>query len=215
MDLVQFADMVLHVDKMLGLLIAQYGTLVYAVLFAIIFCETGVVVLFFLPGDTLLFIAGAFCASGQLNLGLVLGLLVLAAVAGNTSNYLIGGAIGHRVMASRNGWLNQDAMRRTHGFFDRHGGATIVLARFVPVVRSFAPFVAGMTDMTHTRFQMYNVAGAVLWVVGLVTAGYFFGNIPVVRDHLTLIVLLGVAVAVVPLLLHGVANVLRRMRSRP
>ena len=214
MDLVQFADMVLHVDKTLGLLIAQYGTLVYVVLFAIIFCETGVVVLFFLPGDMLLFIAGAFCASGQLNLGALIALLVLAGVAGNTTNYLLGGAIGHRVLASGNGWLNQDAMRRTHGFFERHGGLTLVLARFVPVVRSFAPFVAGMTDMTHGRFQMYNVAGAVLWVAGLVMAGYFFGNIPVIRDHLTLIVLLGVCVAVVPLLLHGLARLGRRMRRR-
>jgi membrane-associated protein len=214
MDLVQFAEMILHVDKTLGLLIAQYGVLVYAVLFAIIFCETGLVVLFFLPGDTLLFIAGAFCATGEMHLGVLIALLVLAAVSGNTTNYWLGGAFGHRALANNNRWLNQDAMRRTHGFFEKHGGVTIILARFVPVVRSFAPFVAGMSDMTFARFQLYNVTGAVLWVAGLVTAGYFFGNIPMIRDHLTIIVMVAVLVTLVPLILHAVWNVIQRMRGR-
>ena len=197
MDFVQFLDMIVHVDKTLGLLIEQYGTLVYAVLFAIMFCETGRAVLFFFPGDTLLFIAGAFCATGQMHLGLLIALLVTAAVTGNTLNYWIGEAIGQRVFTHDYRWINKDAMRRTHEFFEKHGGKTIILARFVPVVRTFAPFVAGISDMTHARFQMYNVTGALLWVVGLVTAGYFFGNIPWIRDHLTLIVLIGVGAAVV------------------
>jgi membrane-associated protein len=214
MDLMQLFDMVLHVDKTLGMLLAEYGVYVYAVLFAIVFCETGLVVLFFFPGDTLLFIAGAFCASGQMSYALLTVLLIVAAVTGNTLNYYIGGAIGHRVFTHDYRWLNKEAMQRTHEFFERHGGKTIILARFVPVVRTFAPFVAGISDMTHTRFQMYNVTGAVLWVLTLVTGGYFFGNIPVVRDHLTAIVLVGVGAAIVPLALGGLYKFGRRVMSR-
>jgi membrane-associated protein len=214
MDLMQFVDMILHVDRTLDTLLVQYGVYVYAVLFAIVFCETGLVVLFFFPGDTLLFIAGAACASGQMSYPLLMTLLVLAAVTGNTLNYYIGGALGHRVFTHDYRWLNKDALRRTHDFFEHHGGKTIILARFVPVVRTFAPFVAGVSDMTHARFQMYNVTGAVLWVASLVTGGYFFGNIPVIRDHLTVIVLVGVGAAVVPLALGGLYKVGRRMMSR-
>ncbi|MEC5159699.1 membrane-associated protein [Janthinobacterium sp. CG_23.3] len=214
MDFVQLLDMLVHVDKTLGILIAQYGTLVYAVLFAIIFCETGVVFLFFFPGDTLLFIAGAFCATGHMDLRLLMFLLVTAAVSGSTLNYWIGEAIGHRVFTHDYRWINKDALRRTHDFFEKHGGKTIILARFVPVVRTFAPFVAGVSDMTHTRYQLYNVTGALIWVVGLVTAGYFFGNIPQVRDNLTLIVLIGVGVAVVPIMLGGLWKLSRKMLRR-
>jgi membrane-associated protein len=214
MDLMQFFDMILHVDKTLGMLLAQYGVYVYAVLFAIVFCETGLVVLFFFPGDTLLFIAGAFCATGQMNYLLLTALLITAAVTGNTLNYWIGEAIGQRVFTHDYRWLNKDALHRTHEFFEKHGGKTIILARFVPVVRTFAPFVAGVSDMTHGRFQLFNVTGAVLWVVSLVTGGYFFGNIPVVRDHLTVIVLVGVGAAVVPLALGGLWKVGRKMLSR-
>lgn len=214
MDLMQFFDMILHVDKTLGTLLAEYGTYVYAVLFAIVFCETGLVVLFFFPGDTLLFIAGAFCATGQMNLALLIFLLITAAVTGNTLNYWIGEAIGQRVFTHDYRWINKDALRRTHEFFEKHGGKTIILARFVPVVRTFAPFVAGVSDMTHARFQMFNFTGAAAWVLTLVTGGYFFGNIPVVRDHLTAIVLVGVGAAVVPLALGGLYKVGRRMLSR-
>jgi membrane-associated protein len=214
MDLMQFFDMLLHVDKTLGVLLSQYGIYVYAVLFFIIFAETGLVVLFFFPGDTLLFIAGAFCATGEMNYPILMALLISAAVLGNTLNYWIGEAIGQRVFTHDYRWINKDALRRTHDFFEKHGGKTIILARFVPVVRTFAPFVAGVSDMTHTRFQLYNVTGAALWVIGLVTAGFFFGNIPVVRDHLTAIVLFGVGVAVVPLALGGLWKLGRRMLSR-
>jgi membrane-associated protein len=214
MDLMQLFGMLLHVDKTLGDLLAQYGPYVYAVLFAIVFCETGLVVLFFFPGDTLLFIAGAFCATGQMSYPLLMLLLIIAAITGNTLNYYIGSLIGHRVFTHDYRWLNKDAMRRTHDFFEKHGGKTIILARFVPVVRTFAPFVAGISDMTHARFQMYNVTGAVAWVALLVTGGYFFGNIPVVRDHLTAIVLIGVGAAVVPLALGGLYKFGRRMMSR-
>ena len=214
MDFMQFFDMILHVDKTLEVIIQQYGTLVYAVRFAIIFCETGLVVLFFFPGDTLLFIAGALCAVGEMNLLLLNVLLITAAVTGNTLNYWIGEAIGQKVFTHDYRWLNKEALRRTHEFFEKHGGKTIVLARFVPVVRTFAPFVAGVSDMTHTRFQLYNVTGAVLWVLLLTTAGYFFGNIPLARDHLTEIVMVGVGVAVVPMVLGGAWKLGRRVMGR-
>jgi len=214
MDLMQFFDMILHVDKTLGMLLNQYGIYVYAVLFAIVFCETGLVVLFFFPGDTLLFIAGAFCATGEMSYPLLMALLIIAAVTGNTLNYYIGEAIGQRMFTHDYRWINKDALKRTHDFFEKHGGKTIILARFVPVVRTFAPFVAGVSDMTHARFQMFNITGAVLWVAGLVTAGYFFGNIPVVRDHLTAIVLVGVGAAIVPLALGGIYKFGRRVMSR-
>lgn len=214
MDLMQFFDMILHVDRALEALILQYGTLIYVVLFAIIFCETGLVVMFFLPGDTLLFIAGALCAVGEMNLPLLMFLLTTAAILGNTSNYWIGEKVGQRVFTHDYRWLNKEALTRTHDFFEKHGGKTIVLARFIPVVRTFAPFVAGVSDMTHARFQLYNFTGAILWVGLLTTAGYFFGNIPIVREHLTEIVLVGVAVALVPMLLGGLYKLTRRMQNR-
>jgi membrane-associated protein len=214
MEFVQLLDMLVHVDKALGQLIAQYGTLIYAVLFFIIFVETGLVVLFFFPGDTLLFIAGAFCATGEMHLGLLIFLLVTAAILGNTTNYWIGEAVGQRMFTHDYRWINKDALQRTHNFFEKHGGKTIILARFVPVVRTFAPFVAGVSDMTLVRFQLYNVTGALLWVISLTVAGYYFGNIPMVRDHLTAIVLFGVGVAVVPMALGAAWKIGRRMLGR-
>ena len=214
MDFMQFFDMILHVDKTLGVFIAQYGTLVYMVLFAIVFAETGLVVFPFLPGDTLLFIGGAFCATGELNAMVLFGLLMVAAVGGNTLNYWIGSVIGHKVFTHDYKWLDNAALHRTHLFFEKHGGKTIILCRFVPVVRTFAPFVAGVSEMTWSKFQLYNVTGALLWVVGLVAAGYFFGNIPVIRDHLNTIVLIGVAAAVVPLMLGGLWKFYRKVTGK-
>jgi membrane-associated protein len=214
MDFVQLLDMLVHVDSAMDKLIAQYGMYVYALLFAIVFCETGLVVLFFFPGDTLLFIGGAFCATGQMHLGLLMFLLATAAILGNTTNYWIGEAIGQRVFTHDYRWINKDALRRTHDFFEKHGGKTIILARFVPVVRTFAPFVAGVSDMTHARFQLFNIVGAVAWVVSLCVAGYIFGNTPFVRDHLSTIVLFGVGVAVVPMALGGAWKLGRRMLKR-
>jgi membrane-associated protein len=214
MDFMQLLDMLVHVDKALDGLIAQYGLWVYAVLFFIIFSETGLVVLFFFPGDTLLFIAGALCATGQMNLPVLIALLITAAVSGNTVNYWIGEAIGQRVFTHDYRWLNKDALHRTHNFFEKHGGKTIILARFIPVVRTFAPFVAGVSDMTFSRFQLYNVTGAVAWVVSLTVGGYLFGNIPVVRDHLTTIVMVGVGAAIVPLMLGGAWKLGRRVLGR-
>ena len=211
MDFMQFFDMMLHVDKYLGAVIAQYGTLAYAVLFAIVFCETGLVILPFLPGDTLLFIAGAFCASGAMNVWLLAALLIFAAVSGNTVNYWIGSAIGHKVFTHDYKWLDKAALQKTHAFYENHGGKTIILARFIPIVRTFAPFVAGVSEMTFGKFQVFNIAGAVLWVVSLVAGGYFFGNIPFIRDHLNTIVLIGVGAAVIPLALGGLWKVGRKV----
>ncbi len=214
MDFAQFFDMLLHVDKSLGFLLDQYGVYVYAVLFAIIFSETGLVVLFFFPGDTLLFIAGAFCATGQMNYVLLMALLIVAAVSGNTLNYWIGSRIGQRVFTHDYRWINKDALNKTHDFFEKHGGKTIILARFVPVVRTFAPFVAGVSKMSQSRFQFFNITGAALWVISLVTAGYFFGNIPIVRENLTAIVLAGVGAAVIPIMLGGLYKFGRKVMSR-
>lgn len=213
MDVMQLLGMILHVDKTLGLFIAQYGALIYVILFAIIFCETGLIVVPFLPGDSLLFISGTLCATGAMNLWLVCGLLIIAAVLGNTVNYWVGRMIGHRVYDRDYAWLDKGALKKTHRFYDNHGGKTIVLARFVPLVRTFAPFVAGVSSMPHGTFQRYNVAGALGWVILLVLAGYFLGNIPVLRDHLNAIVLIGVGAAIVPLMLGGLWKMVKKMRS--
>ena len=201
MDFFKLLDMILHVDKSLGLFIAQYGTLVYVVLFAIIFCETAFVIFPFLPGDSLLFIAGTFCARGDMDLALLMVLLITASISGNSLNYWIGSLIGHKVLERDFRWIDKNAIKKTHEFYEKHGGKTVVLARFIPLVRTFAPFVAGVSDMTHRTFQVYNVIGALFWVFSVVLSGYFFGNIPFVRDHLNLIVLIGVGAAVLPIVL--------------
>jgi membrane-associated protein len=212
MDLMEIVNLIMKVD--LKTLLATYGIYVYVVLFAIIFSETGLVVLFFFPGDTLLFIAGAFCATGEMNIWLLNALLITAAVTGNTLNYWIGSRIGQKVFTHDYRWINKDALHRTHDFFEKHGGKTIILARFVPVVRTFAPFVAGVSKMTHWRFQMFNITGASLWVASLTTAGYFFGGVPVIRDNLTTIVMIGVAAAVVPVALGGLYKFSRKMMAK-
>ncbi len=210
MEFSQLIDLLLHVDKSLGIMLATYGPAVYALLFAIVFAETGLVVFPFLPGDTLLFVGGAFCASGAMNVWLLVGLLIVAAVTGNTVNYFVGRAIGHKVYTHNYRWLDRTSLQKTHAFFEIHGGKTIVLARWLPVVRTFAPFVAGVSEMSPRKFQLYNVSGAALWVVTLVAAGYFFGNIPLIRDHLNTIVLIGVAAAVVPVAAAGVWRLIRK-----
>ena len=212
--LLQFVNLVLHIDKFLGVFIQQYGAWVYAVLFLIVFAETGLVVLPFLPGDSLLFIGGAFAATGQMSLVGLLVLLILASVTGNTVNYLVGRAIGPAVFNTHirglERFLDRAALQKTHGFYERHGGKTIVLARFIPVVRTFAPFVAGVSQMSMRRFQLFNFTGALLWVLLLVLAGYFFGNIPFIRQYLNVIVLVGAGAAIVPVVLGGVWKMLRK-----
>ena len=214
MDFMQFLDMILHVDKYLQLVVAQYGTLVYVILFAIVFCETGLVVVPFLPGDTLLFVGGAFAAEGTLNIWLLMALLIVAAVVGNTVNYWVGRAIGKKVFTNDYKWLDKEALHKTHRFYENHGGKTIILARFIPIVRTFAPFVAGVSEMTFARFQFFNITGALLWVVGLVTGGYFFGHIPFIKDHLTGIVVIGAGAAVFPLILGGLWKFYLKLRGK-
>ena len=217
--LLHLANLVLHIDKFLGEFIHVYGAWVYAVLFVIVFCETGLVVLPFLPGDSLLFIGGAFCASGQMSLGLLILLLFVAATTGNTVNYMVGRAIGPKVFNSHipliERFLDRRALQKTHDFYEKHGGKTIVLARFIPVVRTFAPFVAGASEMTVSRFQLFNVAGALFWVLLLVLLGYFFGNIPFIRQYLNVIVLVGIGAAIVPVVLGALWKMTRKNASKP
>ena len=182
-------DFVLHVDKYLEAFVRNYGTWVYVLLFAIIFVETGLVVVPFLPGDSLLFVVGAMCGIGLMNYGLVLGLLVAAAIAGNQCNYTIGRFFGPKVFQWEDSrFFNKRAFDQAHEFYERYGGITIVAARFMPFLRTFAPFVAGVAQMTRSKFSRYDVGGGVLWVGSLVTAGYFFGNIAFVKTHLDKII---------------------------
>lgn len=206
-------NMVLHIDQTLGVWVAEYGAWVYLVLFLIVFAETGFVVMPFLPGDSLLFIAGAFGASGHIDPVLLAVLLVIAAVTGNTLNYVIGRAIGPKVFSTNLRFLDRDALMRTHAFYEKHGGKTIVMSRFIPLVRTFAPFVAGVAEMSVARFQLFNITGGLLWVLSLVTAGYFFGNIPMVKEHLNLIVLIGLGAAIAPLILAGIWKIVRRKKK--
>ena len=182
-------DFVLHVDRYLEMFVSHYGAWVYALLFIIIFVETGVVVMPFLPGDSLLFVVGAMCGVGLMNYPLVVGLLFAAAVLGNQSNYTVGRAIGPKVFQWDNSrWFNKAAFDQAHAFYERHGGITIIAARFVPFLRTFAPFVAGVAQMTRAKFTFFDVVGGALWVGGIVTVGYFFGNIPWVKLHLDKII---------------------------
>lgn len=183
------ADFVLHVDVHLREFVLAYGAWVYALLFAVIFVETGVVVMPFLPGDSLLFVVGALCGLGLMNLPLTLALLVAAAILGNQCNYTIGRHVGARVFQWENSRLfNRAAFDRTHAFYEKYGGYTLIAGRFMPFVRTFAPFVAGVAKMTRHRFTLFDVTGALLWVGGVTLAGYLFGNIPVVQQHLSKII---------------------------
>lgn len=193
-------DIVLRLDVHLGVLIRDYGAWVYAILFAVIFAETGLVVTPFLPGDSLLFVAGALAALGGMDVHLLVVLLVAAAILGNTTNYAIGRWLGRRYFdegGSR--WVKREHLDRTHAFYERYGGAAVVISRFLPIIRTYVPFVAGLARMGPARFTAYNVAGAVLWVASLAYAGYFFGNLPWVRANLSLIIVGIIAVSLVPI----------------
>jgi membrane-associated protein len=188
-------DFVLHIDRHLQTFVVNYGPWVYVLLFAIIFAETGLVVTPLLPGDSLLFVVGALCGVGLMSYPLSVGLLWLAAVAGNQTNYAIGRHIGPRVFHwERSRWFNKQAFERTHEFYERYGGITLVAARFMPFVRTFAPFVAGVAQMTRRKFTFFDVTGGGLWVGSIVTAGYLFGNLPWVKENFSLIVWLMILV---------------------
>jgi membrane-associated protein len=208
----QVIDLVLHVDKYLDLIIQQYGLLTYVLLFVIVFCETGLVVTPFLPGDSLLFAVGAFAARGSLDVVVALVVLAIAAILGDTVNYWIGAVVGPKVFHKENvRFLNRKHLDRTHEFYERYGGKTIVIARFVPIVRTFAPFVAGIGRMTYGRFLSYNVFGGLLWVLLFVLGGFYFGNIGIVRNNFSLVIIAIVLISILP----GVIEALRhRARSR-
>ncbi len=192
-------DVFLHLDRYLSTIIGAYGGWTYAILFLVIFCETGLVVTPFLPGDSLLFAAGTFAALGVLDPHVLFLLLTAAAILGDTVNYWIGHWVGPRAFGGSIRWLRQDYLRRTELFYERHGGKTIVLARFVPIIRTFAPFVAGVGTMAYPRFVAFNVGGAVVWVGLFIYGGYFFGNLPVVRANFSLVVLAIILLSVLPL----------------
>ena len=203
-------DFILHIDRHLAALVADYGAWIYVILFLIVFCETGLVVMPFLPGDSLLFVAGALGALGGMHIHLLVGLLIVAAILGDTLNYHVGKHLGHRLVARPDSrWFHHEWLDRTHAFYDRHGGKTVVIARFVPIVRTFAPFVAGMGSMAYGRFLRYNVLGGIAWVTSFAYAGYWFGNVPVVKQNLSLLIVAIVGVSMLP----GVVGYLRHRRG--
>jgi len=193
-----FWDWIVHLDAHLGEFVRLHGAWVYALLFVIVFCETGLVVTPFLPGDSLLFVAGAVAAVGDMNIAAVVATLIGAALCGDNVNYWVGRFIGPRVFTVQSRWLNARHLQRAHDFYERHGGKTIILARFVPIVRTYAPFVAGIGAMPYLRYLAFCVAGAVVWVGSLCTVGYFFGNIPMVKNNLTAVILVIVFLSISP-----------------
>jgi membrane-associated protein len=212
MDLLRsFIDLFLHLDQHLSRIIADYGVWTHLILFLIIFAETGLVVAPLLPGDSLLFAAGTFAALGGLDLWLLIVMLIGAAILGDTVNYWVGAWIGPRAFSGNVRFLRKDYLDRTHAFYEKHGGKTIILARFVPIIRTFAPFVAGVGAMSYPKFITYNIVGAVLWVGLFVPAGYYFGNIPTVRKNFTVVILAIIALSVLPIAIEAI----RGRRSRP
>ncbi len=194
----ELVDFILHLDVHLNAIIQNFGIWTYLILFLIIFLETGVVVTPFLPGDSLLFAAGSFAALGSLNVWALFILLTLAAILGDTLNYWIGHYVGPRAFSGNVRFLKKEYMDRTHGFYEKHGGKTIILARFIPIIRTFAPFVAGIGAMDYPRFFLFNVTGAVLWVSLFTFGGYFFGNLPFVQDNFTFVILVIIVISVLP-----------------
>ncbi|MGH9798932.1 MAG: DedA family protein [Blastocatellia bacterium] len=195
----QFLDLILHLDKHLVDLVNQYQSWTYGILFLIIFCETGLVVTPFLPGDSLLFAVGALASKGELNVFLVVVLLILAAVIGDSVNYWIGRSLGPRVFSSENSrWFNRRHLERTHAFYEKYGGKTLIFARFMPIIRTFAPFVAGIGKMTYIKFLTYSVSGGILWISLLTYAGYFFGEIPIVKRNFSLVIVGVIVVSLMP-----------------
>ena len=203
-------DFILNIDQHLQVLAADYGLWIYVILFLIIFCETGLVVTPLLPGDSLLFAAGGLAAIGEMNVHLMVVILVIAAILGDATNFYIGKYFGHRLFANPDSKIfRRSYLEKTHAFYTKHGGKTIILARFVPIVRTFAPFVAGMSNMNYAQFSRYNIIGALLWVPIFSYLGYFFANIPIVRDNLSLVLIAIILLSVLP----GVIEIVRHRRS--
>ena len=208
-------DIILHLDVYLDMLVNNYGPWIYAILFLVIFCETGLVVMPFLPGDSLLFIAGAVAAGGGMDPVLLGGLLMLAAIMGDSTNYVIGRTVGERLFSNPDSKIfRRDYLQKTHDFYERHGGKTVTMARFLPIFRTFAPFVAGVARMFYPRFFMFSVFGTVLWVGGLVTLGYFFGNVPFIMKNLSLLVVGIILLSLIPMIIGVVRSRFGRSPSK-
>jgi membrane-associated protein len=195
-------DFVLHLDRHLGALVRDYGPWIYVILFLIVFCETGLVVTPFLPGDSLLFVAGTLAALGAINVHLLVVLLAVAAISGNTCNYAVGRFLGPRLFKDwQSRWLNPEYLERTHAFYEKYGGIAVVISRFVPIIRTYVPFVAGLGAMSYGKFTVYNVFGALTWVLSITYLGYFFGNIPWIKERQGVIIIGIVLVSVVPVVI--------------
>lgn len=198
-------DFILHFDRYLAVFIEMYGPATYVILFIIVFCETGLVILPLLPGDSLLFVAGAFAAAGSLNIALLLGLLFIASVLGDTVNYCIGSVVGPRIFKQEHvRFLNKKYLADAQRFYEKHGGKTIIIARFMPIIRTFAPFVAGIGKMHYGRFLSYNLLGGLLWVGIFTLGGFYFGTIPIIKENLTVVILVIIAFSVLPAMVKGV-----------
>ena len=208
-------DIILHLDVYLAMLVNNYGPWIYAILFLVIFCETGLVVMPFLPGDSLLFIAGAVAAGGGMDPVLLAGLLMLAAILGDSTNYVIGRTAGERLFSTPDSKIfRRDYLEKTHDFYERHGGKTVTMARFLPIFRTFAPFVAGVARMFYPRFFMFSVFGTILWVGGLVTLGYFFGNVPFIKSNLSLLVVGIILLSLVPMIIGVIRSRMGRTPAK-
>lgn len=211
--LLSFLDLILHLDRHLAGLVDSYGVWIYLILFVVIFAETGFVVTPFLPGDSLLFVAGALAALGGMNIGWLIAFLVLAAVLGNSVNFAIGRLLGPKVFQWENSrFFNRDALLKTHAFYEKHGGKTLVISRFLPIFRTFAPFVAGIGAMNAFRFTLFNLIGGLAWVVSLTLAGYWFGNLPWIKQNLSVVILAIVGLSLLPLVI-GAIGARRSARS--
>ena len=203
-------DFILHIDQHLTELAAQYGAWIYGILFLIIFCETGLVVMPLLPGDSLLFAAGSIAAIGKMNIHLMVVLLIIAAILGDAVNFMVGKYFGEKLFSNPNSKIfKQSHLQKTQQFYAKHGGKTIILARFIPIVRTFAPFVAGMGHMSYHHFLAYNVIGGVLWVTIFSYLGYFFGNLPIVKDNLSLVLVAIIVLSILP----GIVEIIRHKRA--
>lgn len=207
-------DFVLHFDRYLGWIISQYGLITYGLLFLIIFVETGIVIAPFLPGDSLLFVAGAFAAQESLNLFALLIILSIAAILGDSLNYWIGNYFGYRIF-ERKGLIKREYLERTQNFYNKHGGKTIILARFIPIIRTFAPFIAGVGKMEYKKFLSFNILGGIAWVLLFTLAGFFFGRIPLIRDNLSIVIILIILVSLIPPVFEYLRHKVKLPKARP